>query len=310
MKHVIFYSWQADLPNSTNRGFIHDALEQAANTIATDLDIEPVIERDTQGTPGSPDIAQTIFAKIAASNAFLADITLINPTSSERRTPNPNVLLELGYAIATIGPERTILVMNTAYGPIENLPFDLKMRRVIAYTITADTIEKAPERKRLASILRDAITSILTTPTKPRQASAAIQAQELQRVLHQAHFHTRVLSLIDDISHIDGHYITNMAKSAEYDRERRALQSRFTEEYHTFEQTMTAARSLFASSENADLLTAMRAVTATVQELVSESLNRFDPIDLRRLPAMKKTEAEQAAKTLSTLVSQRLNTLQ
>ena len=174
-------------------------------------------------------------------------------------------------------------------------PVDLKVRRVIAYNTTADTLEKAPERKRLASLLRDAITNILTAPTKPRQASAAIQAQELQRVLHQSHFHTRVFGLINGISQIDGHYVTNMAKPAQYDHERRALHARFTEEYHAF--------------EHADLLTAIRAVTATVKELVDESNNRFDPIDLRRLPAMKKIEAEQAAENLSTLVSQRLNAL-
>lgn len=46
MQRVIFYSWQADLPNNTNRGFIQGALEQAANAIAADLAIEPVIERD------------------------------------------------------------------------------------------------------------------------------------------------------------------------------------------------------------------------------------------------------------------------
>src|ERR1044071_1780556 len=98
MKRIIFYSWQADLPNNTNRGFIQGALEQAATAIAADLAIEPVIERDTQGVPGSPDIAKTIFGKIGASDVFVADITLINPASSERHTPNPNVLLELGYS--------------------------------------------------------------------------------------------------------------------------------------------------------------------------------------------------------------------
>ena len=30
MASIIFYSWQSDLPNSTNRGFIQAALEQAA----------------------------------------------------------------------------------------------------------------------------------------------------------------------------------------------------------------------------------------------------------------------------------------
>jgi hypothetical protein len=36
MNRVEFYSWQFDLPNSTNRGFIQAALEKAAKAIAND----------------------------------------------------------------------------------------------------------------------------------------------------------------------------------------------------------------------------------------------------------------------------------
>ncbi|MDY6781140.1 MAG: hypothetical protein SW833_01055 [Cyanobacteriota bacterium] len=59
----VFYSWQSDLPNSTNRGFIEKALENAVKLIHNDesIEVEPVIDRDTVGVPGSPDIANTIF---------------------------------------------------------------------------------------------------------------------------------------------------------------------------------------------------------------------------------------------------------
>jgi len=30
MKQIVFYSWQSDLPNACNRGFIQGALENAA----------------------------------------------------------------------------------------------------------------------------------------------------------------------------------------------------------------------------------------------------------------------------------------
>ena len=65
MKKIVFYSCQSDLPNPTNRGFIQQALENAVNTIASDdtVEVEPVLDRDTQGIAGSPDIASTIFAK-------------------------------------------------------------------------------------------------------------------------------------------------------------------------------------------------------------------------------------------------------
>jgi hypothetical protein len=182
MRHIIFYSWQADLPSSTNRGFIQTALEEAASTVAADLNVQPVIERDTKDVPGSPDIANTIFKKIRTSDLFVADITLINPKSATRRTPNPNVLLELGYALHALGEERIILLCNRAYGPLEALPFDLKMRRVTPYDMPEVAAERAPERKRLASILaqalKAALASIPPTPPAPDEMNAAITAIE------------------------------------------------------------------------------------------------------------------------------------
>jgi hypothetical protein len=43
---------------------------------------------------------------------------------NRRRTPNPNVLVELGYALKALGDERVIVVVNTAFGKEELLPFD------------------------------------------------------------------------------------------------------------------------------------------------------------------------------------------
>jgi hypothetical protein len=60
---TVFYSWQSDLPNNVNRNFILDALEKAAREIAADdsIGVTPVIDRDTAGVPGAPDIAATLF---------------------------------------------------------------------------------------------------------------------------------------------------------------------------------------------------------------------------------------------------------
>src|ERR1039458_3938628 len=112
MRRIVFYSWQSDLPNSVNRGFIQSALEQAATTIAADntVAIEPVVDRDTQNVPGSPDIASTIFTKIASADIFVADVSIVTRAEMMRPAPNPNVLIELGYALKALGPERVILV--------------------------------------------------------------------------------------------------------------------------------------------------------------------------------------------------------
>ena len=73
---TIFYSWQSDLPNRTNRTFVLDALERVADEIRSDdaLAVEPVVDRDTAGVPGSPTISDTILQKI--SRADVADFML------------------------------------------------------------------------------------------------------------------------------------------------------------------------------------------------------------------------------------------
>ena len=128
------------LPNSTNRGFIEKALQSAAKNIKDDdlITVEPVVDRDTLGIPGSPDIAQTILEKIDQSQLFVCDISFINQHQNSRPSPNPNVLLELGYAVKSLSARRVIMVMNTAYGLPDLLPFDLRLKRVIPYSLPED----------------------------------------------------------------------------------------------------------------------------------------------------------------------------
>jgi len=126
----IFYSWQSDLPNKTNRTLILNALNKASRKIRDDntLQVDPVIDRDTLGLPGAPSISEDIFNKIAQSDVFVADVSIINSDApSERQTSNPNVLIEIGYAIAKIGWDNIIPVQNTVFGIPTALPFDLRL---------------------------------------------------------------------------------------------------------------------------------------------------------------------------------------
>src|SRR5205823_8604367 len=133
--------------NATNRGLIQEALERAAKTIRIDdsLAVDPVLDRDTQNVPGAPDIAHTIFQKIEKAAAFVADVSIINPGLG-RPTPNPNVLIEVGYALKTLGNPRTVLVANTANGPVESLPFDLRTKRVLTYHMLPGGEDKPEQR--------------------------------------------------------------------------------------------------------------------------------------------------------------------
>jgi hypothetical protein len=160
---TIFYSWQSDLPGSICRNFIEDALERAARNVgkAPDVLIEPVVDRDTAGVSGSPSIPDTILAKIAAADMFVADVSIITKDGA-RRAPNPNVLLELGFAVATLGWDRILLVQNIAFGGPEDLPFDLKGRRVATYNLPDATTQRSEVRRTLVARCETAITSAIT----------------------------------------------------------------------------------------------------------------------------------------------------
>lgn len=165
MRYTIFYSWQSDLPNSINRGFIQKALENTVKSIRKggSIDVEPVVDRDTQGISGSPDIVATILEKIEKCQVFVPDVSIINPGTKFRLSPNPNVLIELGYAIKILDWKRIIMVMNTAFGNPKDLPFDLLKKRVLTYNMTENTSERATKRKHLESILRKGLELILGT---------------------------------------------------------------------------------------------------------------------------------------------------
>ena len=159
----IFYSWQSDLPNSTNRSFIQTALERAAQSIRNDpaIAVEPVVDRDTTGVPGSPDIADTILEKIDSCQVFVCDVSIINPDDGQRPTPNPNVLLELGFALKRLGWPYIIMIFNSARSPVEHLPFDLRTKRVTVYSVQESDPDRANKRHQLESRLRTALQQIL-----------------------------------------------------------------------------------------------------------------------------------------------------
>lgn len=181
MTEHVFYSWQSDRPNSTNRRFIQTALEDATKRIRSDqsLEVEPVVDRDTVGLTGSPDISNTVFAKIDRAAVFVADITIIVARSKRHRaTPNPNVLVELGYAAGKMGWNRIVLVMNTVFGPVEDLPFDLRQRRLIAFNRAEESEQKTDESKELSCRLEKALRAILQEPVPRRRAVSANVATE------------------------------------------------------------------------------------------------------------------------------------
>ena len=162
MPNSVFFAWQNDTEPKDNKSFIWSSICESCNALRNDVlpELSPRPEKDTDGISGSPNIVQTIFKKIDQCSIFVADVTFVAKTENGKCIPNPNVLLELGYAVRTIGWERTILVLNNAYEKAENLPFDLLQHRwPIEYRVTSET--KANEKRLESLSLNEALSSAL-----------------------------------------------------------------------------------------------------------------------------------------------------
>ncbi|WFU04495.1 hypothetical protein QA648_27320 (plasmid) [Rhizobium sp. CB3171] len=185
----VFWSWQSDTPGKTGRHFVRQALEDAVARLNTPKNIEEPLEReveldhDRKNVPGSPDLAALIFGKIESSDVVVADVTPVvtierTPTKEDKRSEkgimNPNVAVELGYALRALKSEDVLMVLNVHYGDRHSLPFDLTHKvGPIMYDLPpdADASTIKTEQKKLAQrfyeSLRPYLKKPVATPERP-----------------------------------------------------------------------------------------------------------------------------------------------
>lgn len=180
----IFWSWQSDHDGKISRHLVREALELAAASLNEDLAVEEPerevsVDHDRKGVPGSPDLAAVILEKIRTSDVFAADVTPVGTTANEppKKLMNPNVAIELGYALHTITDRRLIMVMNSAFGSRADLPFDLQHKAgPIFYELKpgAGNEQIKTVRKKLIDDLKVALREML--PLLTPVAAAFIEA--------------------------------------------------------------------------------------------------------------------------------------
>jgi hypothetical protein len=171
MANTVFFSWQADRPTREGRNLVERALERAVGTIGDDTTIEEAVrevevDRDTKGVPGSPPIVETIFRKIDRAAVFVPDLTFVGTRPDGRPTPNPNVLIEYGWALKSLGHGQIVPVMNTAFGEptSDAMPFDMRhLRNPVQYNCPADASDETRKlvRDALANALESYIRDVL-----------------------------------------------------------------------------------------------------------------------------------------------------
>lgn len=189
----IFWSWQSDTHQPSGRHFVRSVLAELARdlngldgtedadrpdageeeedeeVLADDGRVE--VDHDTHGVGGSPLIAETILGKIRDAAVFVADVTPIAKTAAGKRVPNPNVMIELGYAMKVLDDQQLVLVMNGAEGAaLKYLPFDLRHRRVpILFKLSKDSTEE--QRGEVAKDLKAELRKRIVPGLKIAQAT-------------------------------------------------------------------------------------------------------------------------------------------
>jgi len=130
---TVFFSWQSEHA-AVNRDIIQDALQRATKRLSVSCEVDEA----TRGVSGSPAIFETLLGKIARCSAFVGDLTLVMGAEG-RKSCNPNVLIEYGYALARPGERYIIPVLNRHFGSPELLPFDLRHKAVrVLYDLPAE----------------------------------------------------------------------------------------------------------------------------------------------------------------------------
>ena len=139
--YTIFYSWQSSVGNQDNRSYIRNKIGALVKS-HTDYNLK--LDEATRDKTGSPDIVSSILGKISIADIFVCDLTIIDKDdeTNGHGMPNPNVMFELGVAVANIGWERIICVINTYYGEIKLLPFDINHHRCLQYSKNGKDVKK------------------------------------------------------------------------------------------------------------------------------------------------------------------------
>lgn len=130
----VFFSWQSDLPKDEHHHFITKSLKNLASKQKGKKNSFEIIESADRQS-GTVDIIDQILSNISHSDIFICDITCSfqQQGSVGKKSPNPNVLFELGYAVSKLGCERVICVFNSNYCTYQDLPFDIRNRRIISF---------------------------------------------------------------------------------------------------------------------------------------------------------------------------------
>lgn len=155
-KNHIFYSFQSDNPESTEflQNFIQKIVDTINNKYKSLINEKNIkLKRAHQPGDGSTNIAEQIKKQIQQSMLFIADLTPLeisktignysNGDASQKDQSkikhlyNPNVCLELGYALLAKKPEQIVILCPLFKIPNDHRDFEELKKGVIPFDIAS-----------------------------------------------------------------------------------------------------------------------------------------------------------------------------
>jgi hypothetical protein len=148
-------------------------------------------------------------------------------------------------------------------------------------------------------------------PEKLRAPRPAVSPEmaACQSLLRQCRFYLCVVQLVQDISQLPNHNITNIARPPQYDEAKRTLFKTFNDEYTLFMVDLENSIDILEELREAEAVAAVREVATTVAALVEWAEDpRNDPVSLVKLHPTSEisSEAREASMKLCKLAARRL----
>ena len=126
----LFFSWQSDV--SDNHKTMGNALKKACEDIRAEGEYDIVYDESTWARSGSPVIEAVVVEKIKKCDLFIADLTPI-AKNGKKDLPNPNVMMELGVAKASMIDD-VILLLYSGEIDANRMPFDINHHRMSRFS--------------------------------------------------------------------------------------------------------------------------------------------------------------------------------
>lgn len=119
---------------------IRAALRDASNKLESQIaGLHIKVDEATSNQVGALHIPNVILQNISNSDVLVVDLSTVGSTiDGAKKLQNPNVLIELGYAISQLGWDRIIVLFNKEFGDFKDFPFDIEKRSCLDFKIISE----------------------------------------------------------------------------------------------------------------------------------------------------------------------------